>query len=41
MFQMEWSEAMVNKVGDSIRGIRDYPQQQLKEALTNIQKTVN
>lgn len=38
MFQMEWSEAMVNKVGDSIRGIRDYPQQQLKEALTNIQK---
>ena len=38
MFQMEWSEAMVNKVGDSIRGIRDYPLQQLKVALTNIQR---
>ena len=38
MFQMEWSEAMVSKVGESICGIRDYPLLQLKEALTNIQK---
>lgn len=39
MFQMEWSEAMVSKVGESICGIRDYPLLQLKEALTNIQKS--
>ena len=38
MFQMEWSEAMVSKVGESICGIRDYPLLQLKETLTNIQK---
>lgn len=34
LFQMEWSEAMVNKIGDSIREIRDFPLIQLKEALT-------
>ena len=37
IFQMEWSEAMVSKVGDSICGIRGYPLLQLQEALKNIQ----
>ncbi len=36
MFQMEWSEAMVNKLHDTIQGVRDFPLQRIKKALTNI-----
>ena len=36
MFQMEWSEAMVNKLHESIQGVRDFPLQRIKSALINI-----
>lgn len=36
MFQMEWSEAMVNKLHETIQGVRDFPLQRIKKALTNI-----
>ena len=36
MFQMEWSEAMVNKLHESIQGVRDFPLQRIKCALMNI-----
>lgn len=36
MFQMEWSEAMVNKLHETILGVRDFPLQRIKKALTNI-----
>lgn len=35
-FQMEWSEAMINKIGDEIRDIRDYPLRDLKDSLNII-----
>ncbi len=36
MFQMEWSEAMVNKLHETIQGVRDFPIQRMKKALANI-----
>jgi len=36
MFQMEWSEAMMNKLHETIQGVRDFPLQRIKKALTNI-----
>ena len=36
MFQMEWSEATVNKLQESIQGVRDFPLQRIKCALMNI-----
>ena len=37
MFQMEWSEAMVNKLHETILGVRDFPLQRMKNTLTNMQ----
>jgi len=39
MFQMEWSEAMVNKLHETILGVRDFPLQRIKNALTNIKNS--
>lgn len=38
LFQMEWSEAIVNTIAPAIREIRDLPLKQLKEVLTFIKK---
>ncbi len=38
MYQMEWSEAIFQKISNQIRDIRDFPFDQLKEILTNLQK---
>lgn len=39
IFQMEWSEAIYQKIGEQVRDIRDYPMLQLKETLTFLQKS--
>lgn len=39
MFQMEWSEAIYQKITEQIRDIRDFPFYQLKEILTFLQKS--
>lgn len=38
IYQMEWSEAIYQKIGEQVREIRDYPFKQLKETLTFLQK---
>lgn len=38
IFQMEWSEAILQKVTGKLRQIRDYPLTELKQALTFLQK---
>ncbi len=38
IYQMEWSEAIINKISDQIREIKDFPLYQLKEILTLLQK---
>ena len=39
IFQMEWSETLFNKIGGSVKEIRDFPIKKIKEALTNAQKS--
>lgn len=39
VYQMEWSEAMCQKIGEQVREIRDYPMKRLKETLTILQKS--
>lgn len=39
LYQMEWSEAMMGTVGESIEDIRSYPIMYIKEALTFEQKS--
>lgn len=39
IFQMEWSEAIYQKIGEQVRDIRDYPMMRLKETLTFLQKS--
>lgn len=39
LYQMEWSEAMMGTVGESIEDIRSYPIRYIKEALTFEQKS--
>ncbi len=38
LYQMEWSEAIIQKISGQIREIRDFPFFQLKEILTLLQK---
>lgn len=38
LFQMEWSEALLSHIGDSIKEIRDFPLNIIRQALTNSQK---
>lgn len=39
LFQMEWSETIFSRVGASLKEIRDFPTNIIKEALTNAQKS--
>lgn len=39
IFQMEWSDAIYNKVNNSLADIRDFPLKQIKETLTLMQKS--
>lgn len=39
IYQMEWSEAIAQKIGEQVREIRDLPMQRTKEALTLLQKS--
>ena len=39
LFQMEWSETIFSRVGASLKEIRDFPINIIKEALTNAQKS--
>lgn len=39
LFQMEWSEPIFKKIGDSLRDIRHFPLHQTKQALTFAQKS--
>lgn len=38
IYQMEWSEAIAQKIGEQVREIRDFPMQRTKETLTLLQK---
>ena len=39
IFQMEWSVTLFNKIGGSVKEIRDFPIKKIIEALTNAQKS--
>ncbi len=39
IYQMEWSEAIAQKIGEQVREIRDFPMQRAKETLTLLQKS--
>lgn len=39
IYQMEWSEAIAQKIGEQVREIRDFPMQRTKETLTLLQKS--
>lgn len=39
VFQMEWSEAICQRIGQQVKDIRDFPLQQIKETLTMLQKS--
>ena len=39
LFQMEWSETLFTHIGSSVKEIRDFPLNIIRQALTNSQKS--